>query len=921
MAEYLLASGSRKISALTTVSGISGSTSMPIVMGGSTVQVSHTDFVNSTVFNRTLVSGSAQVIQLLPNGTVSGSSQVSFNGISDKPTLVSSSQQVLGYGIFTTTASFNAYTSSNDGRVNSLTSATASYATTSSNRFIGNQTITGSLLVTGSVNIIGGVTGSSFTGSFRGDGSGLTGVPSTLNTGSFAITGSNTFRGNQIISASVDVSGSVSADMFKLDASLTTNVPALNPEFNVNFTGVSNIVNKTLVLENGKVLVAGRFSDIDSHVTDDIARFNSNGTIDTGFSAPSIGGGLSAAFQYINTFVTQSNNKIIIVGSFTEVDGSDYSGVARLNSDGTLDNTFTNPALTTFTEVRDVLIQSDDKVVVVGNFDGGIKRLQTDGTIDTSLNVPDSTGFTNNSFYAVASQTVSSTDYLLVGGSFLQWNTLANYKRIARIGISGSLDGTYAGTNLNITSAGGLISKIKLDSNNDVYIAGRFVGSTNRNRNIAKLITDADFTTTGPGELDLTFATWLSGGTNDGWARDFEIVDGKVLIGGEFGFAGRSQFGTQYSATDFVIVNESDGAPIDNWSSGNYTFNNVVYSVTSLTGSNVLVGGNFSTVNSFSREDLASLKTSGIGTFSTINEYQITANISRLLISSSNTHFSGDVNISGSVTASVFTGSFRGDGSGLTGVNISINTGSFATTGSNIFRGNQTITGSVGVSGSVNANEFQLGSGVTNLENTAYWLYGNYNNAGAISFGFSTGNVIANIDNVYINETSSDINGAAIVDSASWLNGLAIGSVITIQGIDSAPSNITQTIVLSVNSITNFSGFGRWAIGVSVLSYLPLAPSIAVNNSVYSLTYTTTIGDGSQYTITSDETRLLVSSSNTQFSGDVNVTGSITSQLFLNPQTITQELIVPSGFNGMLIGPISLEGGMGVSSGSVLVVM
>jgi hypothetical protein len=429
MAEYLVASGSRRITQLTTVSGISGSTSMPIVMGGSTVQVSHEDFVNSTVFNRTLVSGSAQVIQLLPNGTVSGSSQVSFNGIIDKPTLVSSSQQILGYGIFTTTASLNAYTSSNDGRVNSLTSATASYATTSSNRFIGNQTITGSLLVTGSVNIRGGITGSSFTGSFRGD------------------------------------------------------------------------------------------------------------------------------------------------------------------------------------------------------------------------------------------------------------------------------------------------------------------------------------------------------------------------------------------------------------------------------------------------------------------------------------------------------------GSGLTGVIASINTGSFATTGSNIFRGNQTITGSVGVSGSVNANEFQLGSGITYLENTAYWLYGNYNNAGAISFGFSTGNAIANIDNVYINETSSDINGAAIVDSASRLNGLENGSVITIQGIDSAPSNITQTIVLSVNSITNFSGFGRWAIGVSVLSYLPLSPSIAVDNSVYSLTYTTTIGDGSQYTITSDESRLLVSSSNTQFSGDVNVTGSITSQLFLNPQTITQELIVPSGFNGMLIGPISLEGGMGVSSGSVLVVM
>jgi hypothetical protein len=51
MAQFLIPSGSRRISQLTSVNGISGSTAMPIVMGGNTVQVSHTDFLNSTVFN------------------------------------------------------------------------------------------------------------------------------------------------------------------------------------------------------------------------------------------------------------------------------------------------------------------------------------------------------------------------------------------------------------------------------------------------------------------------------------------------------------------------------------------------------------------------------------------------------------------------------------------------------------------------------------------------------------------------------------------------------------------------------------------------------------------------------------------------------------------------------------------------------
>jgi hypothetical protein len=53
-------------------------------------------------------------------------------------------------GSFATTASFNSYTSSNDQKVDSLISATGSYATTGSNSFIGNQIITGNVTISGS---------------------------------------------------------------------------------------------------------------------------------------------------------------------------------------------------------------------------------------------------------------------------------------------------------------------------------------------------------------------------------------------------------------------------------------------------------------------------------------------------------------------------------------------------------------------------------------------------------------------------------------------------------------------------------------------------------------------------------------------------------------------------------------------------
>jgi hypothetical protein len=122
MAELLIPSGSKRITQLDTVTTLSGSTAIPVVMGGIASKISHEDFLSNHIFNKTLVSGSSQidltqttnyisgikdrlnietvvsssqqVKTLLPDGSVSGSSQISFDGIVDKPTLVSSSQQI-----------------------------------------------------------------------------------------------------------------------------------------------------------------------------------------------------------------------------------------------------------------------------------------------------------------------------------------------------------------------------------------------------------------------------------------------------------------------------------------------------------------------------------------------------------------------------------------------------------------------------------------------------------------------------------------------------------------------------------------------------------------------------------------------------------------------------------------------------------
>ena len=94
----------------------------PTLVSGSS-QISFTGITNKP----TLVSGSSQItysgLTGIPNGIVSGSSQVSFTGITNKPTLISGSSQIAALG----------------------------YATTGSNQFNGNQSITGSLTVSGQV--------------------------------------------------------------------------------------------------------------------------------------------------------------------------------------------------------------------------------------------------------------------------------------------------------------------------------------------------------------------------------------------------------------------------------------------------------------------------------------------------------------------------------------------------------------------------------------------------------------------------------------------------------------------------------------------------------------------------------------------------------------------------------------------------
>jgi hypothetical protein len=135
-------SGSQQITALGFVSSsVTGSSLVTASFSGNTLTFTKGD---SSTFGIVIPDNSGSV---LPSGVVSGSSQINYPQISNIPAgivsgssqitpllptgVVSGSSQISQLG-FQTTASFNAYTSSNDSKVNSLINATSSYAISSS---------------------------------------------------------------------------------------------------------------------------------------------------------------------------------------------------------------------------------------------------------------------------------------------------------------------------------------------------------------------------------------------------------------------------------------------------------------------------------------------------------------------------------------------------------------------------------------------------------------------------------------------------------------------------------------------------------------------------------------------------------------------------------------------------------------------
>ena len=171
---------------------------------------------------------------------------------------------------------------------------------------------------------------------------------------------------------------------------------------------------------------------------------------------------------YPTSLAPQADGKMIIVGNFSSVGSMTRNGVARLNTDGSVDETFANPNVDS--EVKTVAVQPDGKLLIGGSFTsvGGqprhlLARLNADGSLDTSFADP---GF-NDTVWTIA---VQPDGKILVGGSFTMIGTHAqNY--FARLDAAGGFDATFQDPQLCCNP---LVNAIGLEPDGHVLLGGAF---------------------------------------------------------------------------------------------------------------------------------------------------------------------------------------------------------------------------------------------------------------------------------------------------------------------------------------------------------------------------------------------------------------------------------------------------------------
>lgn len=290
---------------------------------------------------------------------------------------------------------------------------------------------------------------------------------------------------------------------------------------------------------DGKIIAAG--NAVTNIAKFALARYTTTGVLDTTFGGTgtvttTIGDG-SVIYAIA---IQPADQRIVAVGS-TVVNGTPQFALARYNTDGTLDTAFgTAGIVTTLIANRSaafaVALQADGKIVVAGwavnsDTDFVVARYNTNGTLDTAT-FGAGTGFvtTNVGSFDQATDVLIQADGSIIASGFAQINQFNNFA-LVRYSSNGVLDAGFGSGGIVTTAiqkqAMSLASALQTD--NKIILAGQVVSFDNVGQ-----FGMARYSTTGG--LDGTFGITgivITPLGDDASAQSISLqTDGKIVLAG-----------------------------------------------------------------------------------------------------------------------------------------------------------------------------------------------------------------------------------------------------------------------------------------------------------------------------------------------------------------------------------------------------
>ena len=308
-----------------------------------------------------------------------------------------------------------------------------------------------------------------------------------------------------------------------------------DPSFKTTAENVNGRVTALALQPDGKVIAGGDFINFNGISHKGICRLNNDGSLDASFD-PGTGFDGSGSPNLVCALAIQPDGKVIAGGTFNKYKGAACQQIVRLNTDGSLDNTFnTGSGFSVFggnVLVCSIVLQPDGKVIVGGTFESfngtgrkRIVRLNGDGSLDATFDP--GTGFNLNNFPIYLA--LQPDGKVIVGGGFTSFNG-TSCNDICRLNANGSLDNTFnSGAGFN--GAYGTVWDLALQPDGKVIAVGSFTTFNGVSRNhIARINAD--------GSLDTSFDP--GSGFADLVMPSHQICalalqpDGKVIAGGTY---------------------------------------------------------------------------------------------------------------------------------------------------------------------------------------------------------------------------------------------------------------------------------------------------------------------------------------------------------------------------------------------------